>query len=366
MATFCLCMIVRDEAAVIERCLASVAPLIDSWVIVDTGSTDGTPELVRGALQMPGELHSRAWVDFGHNRTEALALARGRADYLLLLDADMTVEYDAARLGALDADAYLLRYAGPLEYWQKLLVRGDRDWRYVGSTHEYLTMTEPERVERLDTIVLHHHADGSSRAQKLERDLELLERDAAFDPNNPRTVFYLAQTKSDAGDVDGALELYIRRAEMGGWEEEVFHSLHQVGALHARRGDWPAALEALIRTWEFRPSRLEPLHELVVGLRTRKLWQTAHLFVLRGLNVPQPDDLLFVQPWIYRWGLAFELTITAYWVGDPYTSLATCDRLLSLDDLPAVYREQTLANRAFAQRAMARPGEARITLPPGR
>ena len=58
--SLCLCMIVRDEAGTIERCLESCRPAIDYWVICDTGSTDRTPELIRGALAgIPGELHRR-------------------------------------------------------------------------------------------------------------------------------------------------------------------------------------------------------------------------------------------------------------------------------------------------------------------
>ena len=78
----CLSMIVRNEAPVILRCLASVLPLIDSWAIVDTGSTDGTQILIRDRLKaLPGELYERPWRDFASNRTEALDLARGRGDY---------------------------------------------------------------------------------------------------------------------------------------------------------------------------------------------------------------------------------------------------------------------------------------------
>ena len=91
--SLCLTMIVRNEQAFIERCLASIKPHIDSWTIVDTGSTDDTKKLIRKALKgVPGKLHEREFVNFGHNRTEALALAKGTADWLLLLDADETVE----------------------------------------------------------------------------------------------------------------------------------------------------------------------------------------------------------------------------------------------------------------------------------
>src|SRR4051794_23592030 len=149
-SSICLCMIVKDEAHVIERCLRSVDGLIDSWVICDTGSCDGTPQLIRSLLEgVPGQLHERPWQDFGHNRTELMRLAVGHGDYLLLLDADMTVTFDSARLEDLSADSYLLRHAGPVEYWIKRLVRGDRDWRYVGPTHEHVAMDGPDATERL-------------------------------------------------------------------------------------------------------------------------------------------------------------------------------------------------------------------------
>ncbi|MFJ6901462.1 glycosyltransferase [Streptomyces hokutonensis] len=65
-------------------------------MISDTGSTDGTQDLIRKVLDgVPGELHEEPWVDFGHNRTRNIRLAHGRADYLLTLDADHVLRQDA-------------------------------------------------------------------------------------------------------------------------------------------------------------------------------------------------------------------------------------------------------------------------------
>lgn len=81
-------MIVRNESRVIARALASAIPWIDTWLICDTGSTDGTQDIIREQLaSIPGELHEVPWINFGHNRTQAIQLARTKADYLLILDA---------------------------------------------------------------------------------------------------------------------------------------------------------------------------------------------------------------------------------------------------------------------------------------
>jgi len=79
----CLVMIVKDEEDSIEKCLKSVAPYISYWVIVDTGSSDDTLNVIKKVteeLGIPGELHERPWVNFEVNRTESLELAKGKCD----------------------------------------------------------------------------------------------------------------------------------------------------------------------------------------------------------------------------------------------------------------------------------------------
>lgn len=355
-------MIVRDEAAVIERCLRSVRGLIQTWVICDTGSSDRTGALIADVLDgIPGELHQCDWVDFGYNRTDLMERAYGKADYLLLIDADMTITYENLRLRAVTADSYLLRHDENPEYWVKRLVRGDRRWRFVGPTHEYITTEGPERTEKLDGIVIHHHADGGTRPEKFERDLALLSADLERNPEDGRSVFYLAQTYRDLDRLDEAIELYRRRASMGGWEEEVFYSQYQVGVLRERLGDHDGAVGCLLAAWETRPSRAEPLYELAWMFRARRLHHPAHMIAARGIGIPVPDDTLFVHRWVYEWGLLFEYSIAAYWTGRQQAALDACDRLLGMRSLPVAYREQAKANRAYCVSALAGDPPPRVT-----
>jgi tetratricopeptide (TPR) repeat protein len=375
--SICLCMIVKDEIASLERCFDSCRELIDHWVICDTGSTDGTQELIRRELAgIPGELHERRWIDFGHNRSELMKLARGRGEYLLLLDADWTVAVEPGALDDLVADSYLIRHTGEVEFHNKRLVSGRLDWHYTGATHEYISSDAERTCERLAGVVIHVHSVGGLRTGRWRRDAELLEAELERDPTNARAVFYLAQTHRDIGSESGdetklalALENYRRRAELGGWAEEVYVARYQVGVLSARLGDWPAAVDAFLTAWEQRPARLEAVHNLAVGLRERGLYRVAHRFTRLAAEerpLPVPDDILFVAPWIYEWGMLFEYSITAYWCGEWSASILACKRLLAIDSLPEPHRRQTRVNLRHAFRERVRQAAAQPPPPPRR
>lgn len=337
-------MIVRDESQVIDRCLDSVIDLIGAWVVVDTGSTDDTPDRVTARLaHLPGALHHRPWRDFGTNRTELLELARGTADHLLLVDADMTVEVDGS-LPPLTLDAYrVIQHNGGLSYATTALVSGDGRWWYEGVTHEVLTGPAGHRTGMLDVMRLRHHADGGARSDKLVRDRRLLERAFHEQPENPRTVFYLAQTYRDLGERHLAVKMYRRRVEMGGWDEEVFYAAFQVGVLLSDL-DWMAGIPALLEAWERRPGRAEPLYELARRARLADQPDIAHMATSLAIGIPPPDDILFVHDDVYRWGVRFEHSVASAHVGDHETARVLTLALLAEPSVPGPHRRHLRDN----------------------
>ncbi|MFI5427503.1 hypothetical protein [Aeromicrobium sp. UC242_57] len=352
-------MIVKDEAAIIERCLVAAAPWIDAYAIHDTGSSDGTAGIVRSFFErigVPGEVTHGRFDDFAQARNDSLAAARETAaahgaDYLLLCDADMElVVEDTTFRDALTADAYLLgQRASGLHYANIRLLRTDSSTRYVGVTHEYLDVDLAAR-RTLEGAWFHDHAEGSSRTGKFERDLALLERGLAADPENARYVFYRAQTLRDLGRGREAVSAYEHRAAMGGWEEEVWYSLLQVAVLRERLADSDAdVLAAYLAAFERRPGRAETLVELSRHLRERGRHELAHVFATRAVQLAPTDDILFVVPACYGWRARDELSVSSYWVGSYTESAALARTVLTDRELPPSERPRVEQNLAFAQ-----------------
>src|SRR6202035_1398077 len=110
-----------------------------------------------------------------------------------------------------------------------------------------------QRIEGRYHLESRRLGDRNRAADKYARDAELLEAAVALDPHDARSVFYLAQSLLDGDDPEGALTWYTKRAEMGGWSEEVFYSLLQRARCLERLGHpWAEVLEAYLASWRAR------------------------------------------------------------------------------------------------------------------
>ena len=352
----CLSMIVKNERAVIHRCLDALKPLIDHWVIVDTGSDDGTQQLIRSVMQgIPGTLHERPWRDFAHNRSEALQLARQQGDYVFVIDADETLEWPAQYvLPTLDADAYSLdMHYGDMRYHRVCLLSTKLDWQYRGVLHEYLEADGLQRSAHLDVPWVRVRAEGarSLNPRKFHEDAAVLERALVDEPDNARYRFYLAQSYRDAGEPALALQHYRQRLAMPGWDEETWYAQWQIAVLLERVAASPADIcQAYLAAYQLRPKRAEPLVDLARFHRLRGEYALALLYAQQAALMPLPDDRLFIQQSHYQWQALDEVGISAYYVGTRaalQAGAAAVDRLIGNADVPADQRARIAANRGF-------------------
>lgn len=287
-----VCLIVRNEEATIGRCLDSVIGVADNAFIIDTGSDDNTIAVIE-QHPLPTICVQRPWINFGHNRSELMREAKGRADWLLLLDADMELVADNP-LPDSDVEAFTIRHLGGWEYDTPRILRGDLNWRFEQPTHEYLTLDQPYRRAASGWQII-HHADGGSRHDKFERDYRLLYRHHVTHRDDARTIFYLARTCEDMGVDTEAVAWYQLRASMTGtWEEERWWAEYRAAYLISKQ-DAAAGVGRLYVAWESRPHRAEPLAR-IIELSIRNGWGRIEQEARRlREGCDRKDDILFVE-----------------------------------------------------------------------
>jgi glycosyltransferase involved in cell wall biosynthesis len=303
-------------------------------------------------------LHERQWKNFAHNRNEALELARGHGDYLLLIDADEVLEIGSDfRLSALVADSYKLQVSyGGCRYLRAQLVRNSLPWRYHGVLHEYIACEQARSEELLGGLqcVVFHDGARARDPSTYRRDALLLESALLDEPGNSRYVFYLAQSYRDAGEWELALRHYRRRVEMGGWKEEVWYSLYQIARIREQmEAPWAETMESYLAAWQHTPGRAEPLFRIAMHFQHRRQYQLAHFFLGRAVHMPPPDAAcLFVEQSLYDYQILLEYAVACYYVGENAEAIAVNNRLLRSGKLPPQFVEQVIRNRRFSVDAL--------------
>ena len=239
-------MIVRDEAAHLERCLQSIEGFVDEVVVVDTGSTDGTAAMAeaRGATVV-----RQPWRgDFAEARNAALDRAGGR--WILYIDADERVVRVGDLRPCLEDEgnvAALVRFrvqSGYTRYWEHRLFRNRGDIRFRGVIHETpvpdihaVIRREGGGVVCSEVEVDHLGYEGDQR-HKYRRDLPLLIRATAADPDRSYLWHRLGQARLGLGDAEGAEAAWVSgvgaaRARESGRPVDVLCfadlALHQIG-----------------------------------------------------------------------------------------------------------------------------------------
>lgn len=347
-------MIVRNEIANLSRCLASAVPHVTGAVIFDTGSTDGSPEYIRAyfaLLGKPCKILRGKFENFEQARNTALLAAKTshqKCDYILLMDADMELKVDGP-LPPLTAECYtLVQVQGGMSYHNARLLRRSSPALYHGVTHEYLGANE-QQVLPGNVWWFQDHATGSNRPEKYERDTRLLEGYLKDHPDDPRTLFYLAQTYKDRGMWAKAIPLYAKRIEAGGWEEEVWYSKFQIARAHRDAGNEADFIKTALEAYNMRPTRAEPLYDLARFYREKRdQQQTGWLFGAAAAAISIPNDYLFVEKWIYEYGIDEELSILGnYSAATHVRGRYLTDKLSLSASVPALTRDTARRNMFY-------------------
>lgn len=330
-----LCGIVRDEADNIVRTLDSFKPIADKVILTDTGSTDGTPELIEKWLrdnQIVGMVYRCPWnelaaaagippradgspalFDFARARNTAVALAMQHSedpanDWIGEADATWQLRGQVHRLrGALEqAPAELTGYelmvnqtgASSVPYLRLRRVREcgqpGKNWVWRGRIHEYLWRPDNAVTGRIEGIWIDHEdteQSAANRRKRFERDIQIFDEEIAAmtargvqdrPPGDhergelTRAYFYRAQSYENLGRLEEAYADYETRAKMQGAVQEWASACYRCGRLAWKRHDRQTAMRWFLEAF-------------AVGGRPEGLWAYADV-VLNGGDILTAQD----------------------------------------------------------------------------
>lgn len=340
--TLCLNMIVKDESHIIKQTLAHLTAKFqfDFWVICDTGSSDDTPQIVRdffAQANIPGELHSHPWVDFGHNRSRALELAYNKTDYVFIFDADDELCGTPVLPDPLDLDAYHMSFGGGICWRRMALLNNHKKWHYVGVVHEVVFPQEDIGATG-DIQGDYYCAPGHAGARnedpnKYHKDAAVLEK-AYLEQEDlapwlrQRYAFYCAQSYKDAKEWDKSIEWYKKRIELGGWDQELYVSHKYAGDMLFGLGDGDAALYHWLAACEIGTCRYEALSSAAKYYETHNQGFVAKLLYdqVDVHNVAPRSECLFMDECLHSYRLLCEMVLF-------YASRKDYDRAVEILDI---------------------------------
>jgi tetratricopeptide (TPR) repeat protein len=360
-------MIVKNESKIITRLLESVVEIIDSYCICDTGSTDGTEEIISQYFKkkgIEGKIINEPFQNFGYNRSFALKACNGlsNADYILLLDADMKIQInpqltpEKLKRGLVSDLYYIFQGNECLSYKNIRIVKNNLDIYYWGVTHEYVKTPDHTNytMAAIDSnhIFIYDLGDGGSKTNKYTRDIELLKQGLTVLPNNDRYLFYLANSYRDTGQLDLAIETYKRRISVGGWIDEIWNSHNSIGRCAKALQNMEMAVHHWLEAYNVLPERLENIYELIYYYRNAMKYNIAYQFYVIADNERRKHkgglDYLFLEKDVYDWKLDYEFTVIAFYRNTAnYNIRNICMKVLSYPLLTDGFAANILSNYKF-------------------
>lgn len=316
-------MIVKNEEAILARCLDTVKDIVDEINIVDTGSSDRTVEI---AKQYTDRVFFFEWIgDFAAARNESFKYAT--KDYILYLDADdVILEEDRVKLKKLKktldptVDSVSMYYdAGTdeygnvtLRYRRNRLVKRENNFRWKGDCHQYLEVRG--KTINVDIAITHkkiRHAVGrtvSIYEKKIERG----------DIFTPRDHFYYGNELRENGHYEKAIESYNKNiSSKEGWvEDKIFACIFKADC-YRYLGDTKNELSSLFDSFQFSSPRAEACSRIGYNFQRKKEYKSAVFwYELAIRQEPDPERWSFTYTAYHTWYPHLQLCVCYYYLGD--------------------------------------------------
>ena len=347
--TICLNMIVKNEFHILKDTFDKLLKKIqiDYWVISDTGSTDGTQNLIRtyfAAKGIPGELNETAWRDFGYNRTVAFQKAYKKSDYVFVWDADDEICGDFHLPETLDADSYMFGFGDHtgVSYWRPQMFKNSLQWEYHGVLHEYAECKEPSGP----SFYVHgnyYFVSGRSGARnknpnKLLDDAVVLEKAyyESFEKNDNifhRYAFYCARSYYESGKNEKAIE-FFKKVLTYDMPQEKYISCKLIYNCYKHLNMEEEGLGFLVQAYQHDTTRVECIYHLVAYYAHKQLYNIAYMYYKliqdyyeNRYERSHLSSKLFTDNDLYEFMLPYFMIIVAQRCGENKTCAKMCEMI---------------------------------------
>lgn len=366
MGKLALNFICKNEAHVIRKMLESCKSITDLIVVNDTGSTDGTQDIINQFGQennIPTYVFERPFDDFEKSRNHAMQKLRDVVRDLgwdpnnvhgYWFDCDETLVIDAKfNKNQFKNDLYMINtFIGQMKYTRNTFFRVSKPFRFYGPIHEFIICDEKATSGLASDIYVNVEMTGASWQgdipTKYKSHAFVLEKYIDQDRTDPRWIFYTAQSYHDSASIPNnkeeneerlrrALKYYKERvSRQDGYPEEIFYSQFRIGTImRALEEPWNLTHQELLKAYSMDPVRGESIKVIIDTYLQMNEWNMAYLYSkfakinFHGKN-PYPQRLLFVDETLYHWKFLEAHCASCFYTGRKEEGKVAFNEILSL------------------------------------
>lgn len=319
-----LVSIVKNEEAILERMLNSVKGIVDEFVIVDTGSTDSTKEIIakyQEVIEIP-------FVNFVKTKNAALEKATG--EYILFMDADEVlyqgIEVLKEWAEGKNFDALSCKITeGPvdynivaMEYDRVRMWRNDGSWQFAGPGVHEVIVGKGNVVFDGRVKVRHDHSGksaGNTDAIKYHLWKKLLLEHLKKEPENTRALFYLARTQKDLGENLSAIDSYKKylAVKNNNFIDERWQASYDIALLYKGLGEFDKMFEYCNLCEEIDNRRCEHINLMGrIHFDRHDYFEAIRLYEKSAARKIPQDVKLFLNPIEYTLNGKDQLVLSYY------------------------------------------------------
>ena len=367
MGKLALNFICKDESHVIGKMLESAKSFTDLIVATDTGSSDGTQDIIRKFGEdnnIPTYVYDRPFDNFENSRNHSMDKLRevvkelgwdADKTYGYWFDCDETViiqpNFDKKQF---TKDLYMMNtYIGQMKYTRNTFFKVSKPFRWYGPVHEFIICDDKNITSALAENI---HVDVKMTGASWQGNIPAKYKSHAFvlekyideNRNDPRWIFYTAQSYHDSASIPDnkpeneerlrrALKYYRERTSRpDGYAEEIYYSQFRIGTImRLLEEPWSLTHQECLKAYSMDPLRGESIKTIIDYYLQVGEWHMAYLYTkfckvnFHGKN-PYPKRLLFVDESLYTWKFAEAHAAACFYTGRMDEAKANYQEILNL------------------------------------